>query len=332
MNPAVLHLPDLYQPIEADLARVVAIMDQELQSELPFVAQLCERVRGYRGKMLRPALLLLSGQSVGGQSAGRIQPEHHTLAAVVELVHLATLVHDDVLDQAEERRRQATISSTNGNEAAVMLGDYLISHAFHLCSSLDSQSASRLVGHTTNVVCEGELMQIHSRGHFRLSEPDYIEIIRRKTAALTATCCRLGAMHAGADEALASRFEVFGESTGIAFQIVDDILDVVGEQKKMGKTLGRDLALGKMTLPVIHYLREASPDQQEAMLERLASPEAEDRVRVAQLLWEFGSVAYANTVAEQHVSRAISMLEGLSDSTGRTSLTSMAEFILQREN
>ena len=118
MNPAVLQLPDLYRPIEADLARVVAIMDRELQSELPFVAQLCERVRGYRGKMLRPALLLLSGQSVagvqsvlGGLAAGGVTSEHHTLAAVVELVHLATLVHDDVLDQAEERRRQATISS-----------------------------------------------------------------------------------------------------------------------------------------------------------------------------------------------------------------------------
>ncbi len=327
MNPAVLQLPDLYRPIESDLARVVAIMDLELQSELPFVAQLCERVRGYRGKMLRPALLLLSGRCAGG-----IKPDHHTLAAVVELVHLATLVHDDVLDQAEERRRQATISSTHGNEAAVMLGDYLISHAFHLCSSLNSQSASRLVGHTTNVVCEGELMQIHSRGHFRLSEPDYIEIIRRKTAALTATCCRLGATHAGADESLASRFEVFGESAGIAFQIVDDVLDVVGEQKKMGKTLGRDLELGKMTLPVIHYLREASADLQEAMLKLLASPEQKDRVRVAQLLTEFGSVAYANTVAEQHVSRALSMLDGVPDSASRTSLVSMAEFIVQRDN
>ncbi len=327
MNPAVLQLPDLYRPIEADLARVVAIMDQELQSELPFVSQLCERVRGYRGKMLRPALLLLSGQSVG-----RVTSEHHTLAAVVELVHLATLVHDDVLDQAEERRRQATISSTNGNEAAVMLGDYLISHAFHLCSSLNSQSASRLVGHTTNVVCEGELMQIHSRGHFRLAEADYIEIIRRKTAALTATCCRLGAMHAGADESLAGRLEVFGESAGIAFQIVDDILDVVGEQKKMGKTLGRDLELGKMTLPVIHYLREASANLQEAMLKKLSSPEAEDRTRVAELLTEFGSVAYASSVAQEYVSRAMSMLEGLDDSPSRTSLQSMAEFILRREN
>jgi len=339
MNPAVLQLPDLYRPIEADLARVVAIMDRELQSELPFVAQLCERVRGYRGKMLRPALLLLSGQSVagvqsvlGGLAAGGVTSEHHTLAAVVELVHLATLVHDDVLDQAEERRRQATISSTNGNEAAVMLGDYLISHAFHLCSSLDSQSASRLVGHTTNVVCEGELMQIHSRGHFKLSEPDYIEIIRRKTAALTAGCCRLGATHAGADETLASRLEVFGESAGIAFQIVDDILDVVGEQKKMGKTLGRDLELGKMTLPVIHYLREAPTDKQEAMLKKLASAEHDDRAHVAQLLTEFGSVAYATSVAEQHVSRAMSMLEGLPESASRSSLLSMAEFIIQREN
>ncbi|NOX57941.1 MAG: polyprenyl synthetase family protein, partial [Planctomycetes bacterium] len=136
MNPMTLQLADLYAPIEADLGRVVSIMDAELQSELPFVCELCERVRGYRGKMIRPALVLLTGQSAGG-----IREEHHTLAAVVELVHLATLVHDDVLDEADMRRRQATISAAEGNEAAVMLGDYLISHAFHLCSSLDSQRA-----------------------------------------------------------------------------------------------------------------------------------------------------------------------------------------------
>jgi len=161
---------------------------------------------------------------------------------------------------------------------------------------------------------------------------EYIDIIRRKTASLTATCCRLGAEYAGADDTQAARFETFGESVGIAFQIVDDVLDVVGEQKQMGKTLGRDLELGKTTLPVIHYLSEASQAEQDAMLSLLASADAEDRTRVASTLIEFGSVDHANSVAQEYVDRAISMLDSVPPSPSRASLIQMAEFILRRES
>lgn len=153
-------LSELYSPIQSDLKEVERIFDEELAGDLEFVDQLCDTVRSYRGKMLRPSLLLLVAKALGD-----IQPAHHTLAAVIEMVHMATLVHDDVLDEADQRRKQPTISNIVGNEAAVLLGDYLISHAFHLCSSLNSQDASRRIGATTNTVCEGELLQNHHRGN-----------------------------------------------------------------------------------------------------------------------------------------------------------------------
>ena len=149
---------------------------------------LVKHVSRFRGKMLRPCLVLLSGKA-----CGKLQPSHTVIATVVEMVHMATLVHDDVLDDAELRRKGATINHLRGNEAAVLLGDYLISHSYHLCSSLDSQYASRLIGKTTNEVCEGELLQIDNRNNFDLSEETYLQIIRRKTAVLCAACCALGA-------------------------------------------------------------------------------------------------------------------------------------------
>ena len=326
MSNVTLPLTDLYAPVEQSMSRAVQILDRELQSALPFVNGLCERVRAYRGKMLRPALLLLTAKSVGN-----VREDHYTLAAVVEMVHLATLVHDDVLDEAEVRRRRPTVNSMSGNEAAVMLGDYLISHAFHLCSSLDSQYASRLIGHTTNVVCEGELMQIHHRGNYDLSEREYLQIIRRKTAALTGTCCTLGARCAGADTDLVAALTRFGVHAGMAFQIVDDILDLVGSERAMGKTLGRDVDLGKPTLPVIHYLANAEPAARAALIQTLQGSPSEARSRIAAVLRESGSITGAVSIAREYVRQALAELEALPESAARSSLAAMTEFILQRE-
>src|SRR3990172_5038887 len=242
-------LTDLYSPIRDDLAVAQRIFDEEIASDLDFINGLCDTVRSYRGKMLRPAMLLLVGKATGELSSA-----HRILAAVVEMVHMATLVHDDVLDGADERRRQPTIASIAGNTGAVLLGDHLISHAFHLCSSLQSQHASRRIGATTNTVCEGELLQNHHRGDIGLTEETYFEIIRRKTGALTAVSAELGAKFAGAGDGLVRSLYSYGMSAGVAFQIIDDVLDIVGDESRVGKTLGLDLARGNLTLPVIHCL------------------------------------------------------------------------------
>ncbi len=318
-------LPDLYAPIQADLLAAQQIFDDEVASDLPFVNNMCATVRSYRGKMLRPALLLLCGRA-----AGRINPHHHTVAAVVEMVHMATLVHDDVLDGAEQRRKKPTIAATDGNTAAVLLGDYLISHAFHLCSSLPTTHASRRIGAVTNVVCEGELMQNQRRGDLALSEHDYIEIVRRKTAVLTGVSCELGAFLADADTDMVQSMCEFGEQAGIAFQIMDDVLDLTGDAGVVGKTLGRDLAQGKLTLPLIHAMKCGDSSSRNLLADALTGLGGVDTAKIVGELRAAGSIEYAISVAKRHVETALTQLEALPDSEARQSLTSLAEFIIAR--
>jgi octaprenyl-diphosphate synthase len=318
-------LVDLYAPIRDDLAAAQRIFDDELCSELPFVNELCDTVRSYRGKMLRPAVLLLSAKATG-----RLTPVHHTLAAVAEMVHIATLVHDDVLDEADERRRSPTVRTTAGNVAAILLGDYLISHAFHLCSGLDSQYASRRIGAATNTVCEGELLQNRRRGSDRLSESEYLDIVRRKTGTLTAVSCELGAYYAGARESVVDSMRAYGMSVGIAFQIIDDVLDIAGNQGEVGKTLGLDLMLGKLTLPAIHCLANANAGIAEALRSVLAGQCSPDAQRVRAWLEETGSVQYALRAAKRYVADAIRRLDVVPPGDARASLVGMAEFIVER--
>jgi octaprenyl-diphosphate synthase len=313
----------VYESISEDLQKVCRIVDDELFSDLPVVNELCGHLRGYRGKMLRPALLLLSGQACGG-----IVDEHLTLAAVLEIVHVATLVHDDVLDEADLRRRHPTINRLNGNEAAVLLGDYLISHAFHLCSTVDS-FACQLIGATTNTVCEGELQQVHHRGDLRLSADQYIEIISRKTAALTGASCLLGGKYAGASPETTNALQQYGVELGIAFQITDDVLDITGSTEQMGKTLGRDLAEHKLTLPVIHALASAEPSLRSRIEKELAADQP-DRNALADLLKSTGSVAFALKSASGYVQSAIGRLESLPPSDSRTTLARLASMVLDR--
>lgn len=318
-------LAELYEPITADLQRVCQVFDDELFSELPVVNELIEHVRQYRGKLLRPALVLLTGRACGTQT-----DEHITLAAVVEMVHMATLVHDDVLDEADMRRRSPTINMLRGNEAAILLGDYLISHAFHLCSALDSQYASRTIGAATNVVCEGELHQVHHRGDIDLRMDQYLEIITRKTASLIGTCCKLGAHYAGADEQTAHRLERYGLDLGVAFQITDDVLDIAGQENHVGKTLGRDLEELKLTLPVIHSLNTGKTDHVARLRSLLAQPQP-DRDILRELLLASDSIDYSLRSASQHVESAICQLQELPPSEARETLNHLARMVVNRD-
>lgn len=326
MSHVTLPLTDLYAPIRADLAEVEGIFDEELCTDVACVRALVSRIQAYRGKMLRPALLLFVGRA-----AGEIKRDHHVLAAVVEMVHMATLVHDDVLDEAEQRRGQPTVNAMAGNVAAVLLGDYLISHAFHLCSSLDSQEASRLIGSTTNRVCEGELLQNHYCGDDRLNEADYIDIISRKTAELTATSCELGALASGVDREVVRAMRSYGLAAGIAFQIVDDVLDIVGQEEQVGKSLHLDLDLGKATLPTIHCLAHADSDTSERLTQVLRTGHYRGNGRLRSWLEQTGSIDYALSVARSYVSNALGQLEVLPPSDAKAALGALAEFIVTRQ-
>ena len=198
------------------------------------------------------------------KAAGKIALQHHTLAAAVEMIHTATLVHDDVLDEAELRRHVPTVNAGWGNKVSILLGDMLFTHAFHLTSTVDGR-ACQIIGEATNRVCAGELRQVSERGNLNLTETDYFAIIEGKTAALTECCGRLGALHAGASEEVAGKLAAFGRNLGLAFQIADDLLDLIGNQDTVGKTLGTDLEQQKLTLPIIYCLNRLSPGDAELL-------------------------------------------------------------------
>jgi octaprenyl-diphosphate synthase len=333
MQPSLTGKPDAMSTMLASLSDCIgpqlqAVEQQfnmELESALPCVNLLVRHVSRFRGKMLRPSLVLLSGKA-----CGTMTDAHTVVATVAEMVHMSTLVHDDVLDEAELRRKGATLNHLRGNEAAVLLGDYLISHSYHLCSSLDSQFASRLIGKTTNEVCEGELLQIDNRNNLDLDEETYMQIITRKTASLCAACCLLGAKLAGATERQIAQAEAYGLGLGIAFQIQDDILDIVGDVRAVGKTLGSDVEKGKLTLPMIHFMRTAPREHRQLLRSLLERSEADKVEKIRNLIMPSNSIAYARDQAMQQVRRAQQALGELPENQARQVLWAMAEFVVSR--
>ena len=246
------------------------------------------------------------------------------------MIHTATLVHDDILDEAIIRRHAATVNAEWGNETAVLLGDYLFTHAFHLAASLDSTRACRWIGHATNKVCEGEMQQVHHRGNLRLEESDYFAIIEGKTAELTAVCCRLGAAYAGASEATISSLERYGRNLGIAFQIADDVLDIWGDERVTGKSLGTDLEKQKLTLPVIYLLRLVGPEDAEAIRRLLSDATADHRRELRPYFETTGALDHAWQLAKQHVKHALDALDCLADSNAKGVLRILAQYVLRR--
>jgi octaprenyl-diphosphate synthase len=317
-------LAEAYAPIALELEEAERVFAAELHSRYAFVQQLVEHCADFHGKRLRPALVLLSGQA-----AGSLTPAHPVLAAVVEMIHTATLVHDDVLDEAVIRRHAATVNAEWGNETAVLLGDYLFTHAFHLAASLESTLACRLIGRATNMVCEGEMQQVHNRGNIELDEDAYFEIIRGKTAELTAVCCRLGAHYAGAGAEVVSAMECYGRDIGVAFQIADDVLDLWGEERTTGKTLGTDLAKQKLTLPIIRMLTTARASQADKMRRLLNEPEP-DVGAIRFLLQGSGAMEYAWAQAQRFAESAEAGLLSLPDSQARSVLRNLARHVVRR--
>ncbi len=316
--------------LHQELEKVEKIFCDQLASDLPAVNELCRHVERYRGKMLRPSILLLTGLAVSGEpcDGSSLTENHLKIATVVEMIHMATLVHDDILDEALIRRRGATVNSLRGNETAVMLGDYLISNAFHLCSKVGRSEINEILGHVTNTLCEGELVQLSHRDDLGLDHATYIEIVRRKTAALVGVSCRLGALFSGADESIQSAMDDFGTSLGIAFQIQDDLLDLAGDPDVVGKSLGRDLATGKMTLPVILHLADEAGEERGKTLRLI---ESRDGTALRQRLIDGGAVERARRTAASMVEDAKCRLDGLPASSARELLTTLADAVVDRD-
>ena len=317
---------DLFAPIARDLEETERILRQTIQRPEPGVNRLVSHLSHYRGKRLRPALLLLTAQACGGTNSA-----HHLLGAVVEMIHTATLVHDDVLDSASTRRHVQTINAGWGNQASILLGDYLFTHAFHLSATLDDVRACRLIGEATNRLCAGELHQICERGNLDLTEDAYFAIIDGKTAELTACSCRLGALYADCGEDTVEAMTRYGRYLGLAFQIADDLLDLVGEERSAGKSLGTDLEQRKLTLPIIHYLASATPEQRRRFEQILTAAGNHKRESLQPELEASGSLDYARRRAEEYANLAASELNMLPPSEAKAILEHMTDRVVHRD-
>ncbi len=333
----LLRIPDelaaVHERVAEGLVRVIERFDRHLRTDVAPVAELVRHVERYRGKMLRPMLCLLSGMATSRQTPPELTENHVTLAAVCEMVHMATLVHDDVLDEAEVRRGGRTINSLKGNEAAVMLGDYLIAAAYHLCAQVQDQWYSLEVARVSMSVCSGELMQLANRGNLELDLATYFGILDRKTAVLIGAACELGARASGATPEVAVALRDYGREVGIAFQIQDDLLDLLGREDDVGKSVGRDMELGKPTLPLIsHLLESPRPERDRAMLlaERAAGGDGASGRELREVLVTGGAVERARNEAFRRVEQACKGLQGLPASPARRYLEHLAQMAVRR--
>lgn len=308
--------------VSADLAEVDRVYDEAL---LPFrtrFAPIVQHLKNYRGKRLRPALVLLVGHA-----CGQVTRAHHVLGTVVEMVHTATLVHDDVLDDADTRRHLPTVNAAWGSKTSLLLGDMLFSAAFRLCSTVDAQACA-WIGEATNRVCAGELLQVSRAGDLDLSEEDYFEIVAGKTGALTECCTRLGAHYAGASKDVVDRLADFGRDLGVAFQIADDVLDLGGDALVAGKTLGTDLEQRKLTLPIIRALAVLPAGDANRMRMAFRNGAVAD---VADGLATAGSIESANMEARRIALSARRVLSVLPVSVYRSALEQIAEWAVKRD-
>ncbi len=327
MEQTKRRLAALYLPIAEDLESCEKIYRTELESSIPFVQRLVDHAARFQGKRLRPTLLLLTAKACGG-----IRPIHHQLAAVVEMIHTASLVHDDILDEAMVRRHAATINVEWGNESAVLLGDYLFTHAFHLAASTGSTLACQWISRATNRVWEGEMSQNYHRGDLNLDESTYFDIIRGKTAELTAVSAGLGAYFAESDSNVVDAMDSFGRNLGIAFQIVDDLLDILGDERNTGKSLGTDLEKSKLTLPLIRFLARATPEEASELRSVLVDPDraASRRKAIKTIVSREGIIDDCWRTAREFVNAAQKDLSVLDDSPSKSILSKMTEDVVKR--
>ncbi len=313
-------------PVLGDLARSEELLSQHLTSQYAYINQLTRHIERFKGKRLRPAILHLSAQAFGGEA-----PLAAPVAALVEMIHLATLCHDDILDDAETRRNVKTINAKWGNKSAVMTGDFIFSRAFESLSRLDDPRPFRILARASRMICEGELLQIDSRFRVDMDEHAYFELIERKTALLFGAAAELGALMAGARETDSRRMYAYGRRLGMAFQIVDDCLDLVGVEETVGKSLGSDLKNGEPTLPLIHLMANSSGARKQELLKMFQSGcNGPSRTDLAPYLERSRSVEYALQVARLDIQRARDEISFLPASVAKSALLEIPEYILER--
>lgn len=318
-------LESLYNLIRADMEAVDAVIRSRLHSDVALVRQVAEYIIHSGGKRMRPALVLLSAGAQGYQGT-----QHHELAAVIEFIHTATLLHDDVVDESDLRRGRETANALFGNAASVLVGDFLYSRAFQMMVEVGDMRVMRVLSDATNVIAEGEVLQLMNCHDADVDEARYLQVIRYKTAKLFEAAARLGALVGQASPEIEQDMADYGMHLGTAFQLIDDVLDYSGAEVETGKHLGDDLAEGKPTLPLIYVMQNGTAEQAACVRNAIENGGREDFQAVLSAIRATGALEYAKKKAEAEATLAATALEKLPASNYKDSLLELCLFAVAR--
>lgn len=314
--------------LDNEMSLVEQQFKHDLDSDVLLIRKVGEYVLASGGKRMRPMLVLLAARMTGYQGS-----QHIGVASVVEFIHTATLLHDDVVDSADLRRGEASANSVWGNEASVLVGDFLFSKSFSLMVRTGSLSILQALSDATTMMAEGEVLQLISTCDLDLSEERYMQVVRDKTAVLIAAACKCGGVLSGVNAAQEQALNDFGMNLGIAFQFMDDALDYVADQAEFGKVCGHDLEEGKMTLPLIETLRHCSTQERDHVAEVVEKEQLsdDDLVSVTALIHRYNGIDYTRTRAKELVERAKECLAIFPDSEARRALYVLADYVVNRK-
>lgn len=327
-----MRLKDIYSPIEKELRNMEKILESSLKkSKNQSILRINNFLLGSHGKRIRPALMILSAKAVSNNQNSVMSHHLANIASAIELIHTASLIHDDVIDRSYIRHSRPTVNSKWGEDVAIALGDYLYSEAFELISACGNMDIIQCISSATKTMCEGELLQVCERDNLDLLKERYIVIVKKKTASLFAASCEAGSLISNGGEPLKSALREYGLNFGIAFQIIDDYLDIVAEEQKLGKTPGQDIGVGEITLPLLNLLESVSEGEREELKVLLtAKKDKEHLQRIKSRLLRSNAALKTKELTSSYMNLARQNLDILSYSPYKESLIDLADFIMER--
>ena len=316
---------DIQNLVREDIKAVDDLLINRLESEVALINQVSSYIINAGGKRIRPLLVILVSKALGYQGIN-----HHVMAAVIELIHTATLIHDDIVDESEVRRGTETPNQVWGNAASVLVGDFIYSRAFEIMVEPNSMEIMKVLSKATNAIAEGEVLQLLNIGNKELNEADYLKVIEKKTACLFQAATQIAAIISDSDSSIQNQMKSFGLHLGNAFQIVDDVLDYQSDEELLGKRIGDDLSEGKMTLPLIHSLSNSSKVTNKKLRDIISNNNVEEIDTVIEIFQETGSIDYTINRAKEISKKAKQCLVNLNNSAYENALSLLCDISVER--
>lgn len=324
-----MQLQDVIDVYSSDLKRVNEHMERYFHSEVPLISEVFNYLIGSGGKRLRPLLLLISSDLCGYRGE-----KCYPLSAVIEFIHTASLLHDDIVDNAKTRRGKGSANSIWGNSICVLVGDFFYSKSYHLMTTYGNISIMKLLSATATAMSEGEVFQLTKIGSTDVTEKEYLSVIEKKTAILISATCAIGGILADAPQSKIEALTNFGMRFGMAFQMTDDILDYVATEDESGKAIGADFREGKITLPLIYALEKCLPEDKNLIVESINAkdPDRKNLAEIVALIKKYGGIDYALNKAKKYIEEGKGFLELFEDSTAKATLLTLSDYVIERRS